>query len=623
MWTLAITNGLAFGSLLFMLAAGFSIIFGVLKVINLAHGTLYLVAAYLAISVTEAGIPILFAVAIAVIASAALAVVAERGFLQRLQGQYLTQVLVTLGFLHIFADIFHFIWGGTPMMMSVPPWLDITLPLGDFGYPLYRFSLIFIGLLVFTLLWIFQNRTRMGFQIKAAVDDEEMARASGIRVSKLRWIVFGLGGGLAGFAGAIGGPFLGAGPGLDLEVFLLALVVVVIGGVGSIGGALIAALGVGLIDSIGKIVAPELSMFLLFLPLVIVLVFKPSGLLGKEIIAPVTPQSVENRWSSNGEGDGFVVKVLLGLQRTPFLTWLSVTLLALALAPSLLTTSSISTLIWMMVWGVAAIGYNILLGYTGLPSFGHAAFFGAGAYTVGLLQNYSEFTALSSLAVAIAVSVLLSVGFGVVALRTRTVSFLLSTLALGQVLWALAFKWRTLTGGDDGLVVTRQLLFEGLFSEPHLDHYFFICVCFVFVLLLSFLLHKSTIRLRLEGVRINERRMDALGHNIFGYKLVAFVLSGAIVGLAGALFVAHSEFVSPEVMGIGVSAKIMLIAILGGAGSFWGPVIGSAVVVLAEDIVTQWGGPWDLFQGILFIAIAFYASKGIVGSINERVRKVR
>ncbi|MDA0892855.1 MAG: branched-chain amino acid ABC transporter permease, partial [Proteobacteria bacterium] len=106
-------------------------------------------------------------------------------------------------------------------------------------------------------------------------------------------------------------------------------------------------------------------------------------------------------------------------------------------------------------------------------------------------------------------------------------------------------------------------------------------------------------------------------------KLVAFVLSGAIVGLAGALFVAHSEFVSPEVMGIGVSAKIMLIAILGGAGSFWGPVIGSAVVVLAEDIVTQWGGPWDLFQGILFIAIAFYASKGIVGSINERVRKVR
>ena len=619
MWTLTIVNGIAYGSLLFLIAAGFSLIFGVLKVINLAQGTLYLAAAYLAISLSDAGLGAPLSIILAALFGALLGVAAERLVLYRLQGQYLTQVLVTLGFLHIFADIFHLTWGGTPMTMATPEWLNWSVPIGLFGYPAYRLFLVASALTVFGVLLYLEKKTAFGWLVKASVDDEEIARASGIGVGRLRWVVFGLGGLLAGIAGGIGAPFLGARPGLDLEIFLLALVIVVIGGTGSLPGALIAAILVGLIDSIGKVLLPELSMFLLFLPLVLILLFKPAGLFGLEVTSPVIPV-VSTRKASSAVGNALSGSSFLSLLGGHSFKIIFLILTAtLLISPAVLSNYSISVVMWFLIWATAGVGFNFLLGYAGLPSFGHAAFFGAGAFSVVLLSTKGDVDFMSSILLSVVLVVTLAILFGVLSIRTKTVYFLLTTLALGQVLWGLAFKWRSLTGGDDGLAFDLPSLPSTI---PYLQTnliYYGTCSAFLVLLGIAYRFHVSDMKLKLEGLRSSQPRMEALGYSVKAYQLFAFVISGLVVGVAGMMFVVHTEFVRPVILGIGVSAKIMLIVILGGAGTFWGPVIGAAILVLAEEFVTRWGGPWDLLQGLLFLVVALIAPRGLAGFFNNIV----
>ena len=281
-WTFQLLNGAALGALLFLVASGFTLIMGLMRVINLAHGTFFLFGSYIAI---EAGFRFHNFWASVVIAGLTVAVggmILHRVFLYRLHNQELPQVLMTIGFSLILADLAIVIWSGSPQLVTPPDYLLDSIDIGGVFFPLYRLFLIGLAAAIGILLWLFESRTRLGAIVRAGVDDEEMVRGLGININFVFLAMFGLGSLLAGVAGAVGGPFLGAYPGLDHEVLLYALVVVIVGGLGSLEGAMIGSLVVGLLDAFGRWLMPEFSYFVLFGPMAILLLVRPTGILGRE-----------------------------------------------------------------------------------------------------------------------------------------------------------------------------------------------------------------------------------------------------------------------------------------------------------------------------------------------------
>ena len=284
-WLLLTVNSITFGGLLFLLAAGFSLIFGLMRIPNLTHGSLFMVGAYFGATFVNGMLVTVFNFWIAAFMSAALVAlfgaVIERLLLRQLPGQPLAQVLVTLGISFMVADFCLMVWGGDPIAINTPPELDGFVRAGPLAFPLYRIAVIGIAAIVAIALWLLLDRTRLGAMIRAGVDDPDMARVVGIRVSQLFTIVFALGAGIAAFAGVIGGPILSVYPGLDAYMLPLALVVVIIGGSGSLLGSMVGSLIIGFIYNFGQALLPELAYFVLFLPMLMVLLLRPQGLFGR------------------------------------------------------------------------------------------------------------------------------------------------------------------------------------------------------------------------------------------------------------------------------------------------------------------------------------------------------
>ncbi len=281
-WAIQTLNGISFGMLLFLLAAGLSLIYGLMKILNLTHGSYYMLGGYVGLAVMRASGSFVLALLAGSAAVAVLGVVMERFFLRRFHLQELPQTMLTFGFLFIFADLALWVWGGNPQTMAKPPLLAGVTALGSLNYPTYRLFIIAAGVVVALMLWWFQDRTRVGAMLRAGVDDEEIARALGINVSLLFSLVFAMGAFLAALGGVLAGPIMGVYPGADFEVLLLGFVVVIIGGLGSLKGALVGGLLVGLLDNFGKVFFPEFALFTIFLPMALILAVRPTGLFGRE-----------------------------------------------------------------------------------------------------------------------------------------------------------------------------------------------------------------------------------------------------------------------------------------------------------------------------------------------------
>ncbi len=274
-------NGISFGLLLFLLASGLTLIFGLMRVANIAHGSYYLLGAYVGLSVMRWTHVFPLAILAGGAAVAVVGIMMQWWFLARFHQQTLAQVLLTMGFAFIFSDQALLLWGGDPQSVPVPPVLSGTLLLGPIYFPAYRLFVIAVGMLVYLGLWALQEKTRVGATIRAAVDDAEMAGGLGINVWKVFTGVFALGAFLAAAGGVIGGAFLSIYPGADFDVLPLAFVVVIVGGLGSLKGALVGSLLVGLLDNFGKALFPELSYFTLFAPMAVILAIRPTGLFGR------------------------------------------------------------------------------------------------------------------------------------------------------------------------------------------------------------------------------------------------------------------------------------------------------------------------------------------------------
>jgi branched-chain amino acid transport system permease protein len=280
-WIIQTLNGLSFSMMLFLMAAGLTLVFGLMKIINLAHGSFYVLGAYVGLTVLRATGSFLLAALAGATVAALLGIVMQTVFLRRFYTKELQQVLLTFGFVLIVADLCLWIWGGNPVALPKPAGFTGSIWFAGVVFPTYRLLVIVVGSLVAVGLWLFQEKTKFGAILRAGVDDEEMLRGLGINIQLVFAAVFGFGALLAGMGGIIGGPFVGVYPGIDMYILLLAMVVVIIGGMGSLKGAFVGSLLVGLIDNFGKALFPELSMFTLFAPMAIILAVRPTGLFGK------------------------------------------------------------------------------------------------------------------------------------------------------------------------------------------------------------------------------------------------------------------------------------------------------------------------------------------------------
>jgi len=277
-------TGLAYGMVYFMIAAGLTIILGVMNVFNLAHGSFYIIAAYLAFTLVSNEVNFWLALVVAVLCTAALGILMEKFLIKRFYGKTLEQVLLTFGLIYIVSDTAKLIWGPTLKNLAVPAVLNFSIPLGNIAFPAYRLFIVLVGCAIAVLLWYFETRTRAGAIIRAGVDDREMVSALGINVGRVFTYVFAFGAGLAAASGVLGAPLTGIYTGLDTEVLVTSLIVLVIGGLGSWKGSLISALIVGVIQTVGSAWFPSVSMLIIFALMMLILIIRPHGLFGREVL---------------------------------------------------------------------------------------------------------------------------------------------------------------------------------------------------------------------------------------------------------------------------------------------------------------------------------------------------
>ena len=280
-WIIQTFNGVTYGALLFLLAGGLSLIFGMMRIVNMTHGSYYLLGGYVGLTVIWGTGNFVLAILAGALVIALVGLGEYNTFLKRLGGQELGQVLTTMGFALIFQDLGLVIWGGEPYTIRTPAALSGSYQLGELYFPVYRIFIVMVAAAVAAVLWLVLERTRVGAMIRATVDDAEMARGVGINVPRISMGVFALGAFLAAAAGVVAGGFVGVYPGADFEILPYAFVVVIVGGMGSLKGALIGSLLVGLLDNFGKAFFPELSYFTLFAPMAAILAIRPTGLFGR------------------------------------------------------------------------------------------------------------------------------------------------------------------------------------------------------------------------------------------------------------------------------------------------------------------------------------------------------
>jgi branched-chain amino acid transport system permease protein len=275
-------NGLFSAALLFLIASGLTLVFGVMRIVNIAHGSFYMLGVYIAYTVIARTQSLFLGTLAAVLIVACTGFAVERLFLRRFASQPLAQMMITMGFALLFRDAAFMIWGGDPFTLAYPMALRGSTSASDIVFPIYRLFVMAVSAVIGALLWTLNEKTLVGARLRAVVDDPEMAAATGINVALLSGGVFAAGAGLAAFGGVMGGPILGGYAGMDLDLLPMAFVVVIVGGMGSLLGALVGSIAVGLIDNFGKALVPELSYFTLFAPMAIVLAVKPTGLYGRE-----------------------------------------------------------------------------------------------------------------------------------------------------------------------------------------------------------------------------------------------------------------------------------------------------------------------------------------------------
>jgi branched-chain amino acid transport system permease protein len=288
------------------------------------------------------------------------------------------------------------------------------------------------------------------------------------------------------------------------------------------------------------------------------------------------------------------------------------------LLPFLFSNYYVGLVIQIFIMAIFAMSLDILVGHTGLPSMGHAAYYGVAAYATGFLCLAGVKNFWFVIVFGMVLGGLTAAFFGLLAIRARGPYFMLITLALSQVLWGIAFKWRSITRGDDGIPgIGRPEIGMGIDLKPDFYFYYFTFAIFLIVLVVLFILFNSPFGHTLRGIRESESRMKALGYNVWLYKYLGFIFAGVFAGISGVLWVYYSGFVNPSYFGVDLSVKALLMLILGGSGSLFGPSIGAGIIVLLENLVSGFTERWSLVLGIVYVVVIMLFSEGISSIIKR------
>jgi branched-chain amino acid transport system permease protein len=603
-------NGLVYGVLLFLIAAGLSLIFGLMNVVSLAHGSFFMLGAFFGLSIFKITGSFWLALVLAPIPVVVLGVSMELLFLRPLYRRgHLDQVLLTFGFTFVFLDLVQTLWGRTVLRLPVPDALQGTVQIGLGVFSAYRLCLIGFGFAIALLLWLFLERSRIGAMVRAGVDNAVMAAGLGANIPALFTGIFGLGVALAALGGIAAAPVLGLYPGMDSEILIPAFIVIVIGGMGSLRGAFVGSLLIGIADTFGKAYFQSIALFLIYLAMTAVLLIRPQGLFGiKYTDISIAPAIATTSRPSTVQRSAAELLVLLAL---------------LAL-PLLLTDYPRALIAEIFIFAIFAMSLDLLLGFTGLMSLGHAAFFGLGAYAVAVLGTQFGLNAWLGVAAGIAVAGCGAALIGFFCVRTGGIPFLMLTLAFSQLVFSVALKWRDVTGGSDGIAIAERPSFFGYDLSHSLVMYFMALSFFVMTYWGLRRLLNAPLGHAFVGIRENEQRMMAIGYPTRAYKLLSFTIAGAIAGLAGGLYAIFNGFISADAVYWTASGDILIMTMLGGAGTLIGPALGAAIVLLMKNVVSSYSDHWLAIIGVTFICCVMFFPGGLWGSLQKlRWRAVR
>ncbi|WP_225785355.1 ABC transporter permease [Xenophilus sp. Marseille-Q4582] len=609
----AFFNAAAFGMAIFLVAAGLTLIFGLLRLLNMAQGGFFMIGAYVAYSVMGRDVSslgmFLFAVLVGGVVVALLGLVTDRLVLRRLRHVDPHYVLIaTFALMMVCTGVTKLIWGVDFFSVNPPPGLD--QPMNPFGlfFSAYQLFVIGIGVLLYLLLEVAIHRLWFGKLMQALAADPWMSGVLGINVSfgiALSVMASFL---LAGLAGGLLLPNQSLSTGLGDSYLMYAFFAVIIGGLGNIRGAFIGSLVLGLVHSLNTVLLPSVPGLAIYVVLAIFLLFKPTGLF------PAVGTQTEGAHESHGGGTLHRPVLSRGVWQALG----TAGVLVLATLPLWISAGPLYVVGTVLIQVVFALSWNMLFGYTGLVSFGHAGFFAIGAYLTALaLRHVAGVPFLGVIAASAVFGALAAWGIGALALRRMSGVFLaVLTVALAEAL-RLIISFSSFLGREDGITdIPRPALNLGLvrfdLGSSEAYYWFLLASCVLITGGMWWLLHSRFGR-TLQTIRQDQERAAFMGTPVAGYRLAAFVISGAVAAVAGSLYAPWARIVTIEEVHWLASAQPMLNTLLGGVSSFWGPVVGAGLFAAITYATRTLVGLTELIVGSGLLIIILLAPNGAVG----------
>jgi len=615
----AILDGVTLAGLYFLVASGFTLVFGLMRNVNLAHGSLYLLGAYVGYDFANWTGNWWFGVLGGTIALAGVGALLQILVFQRLAGDELRQTLVTIGISIVAADLMLAVWGGKTYQFEIPASLDgaISLPIVTairsnghvifLRFPFYRLVVLAASVIIGVGLWLGLNRTRVGMMIRAGVDDRVMLSAAAVNVRLLFVGVFAIGGALAGFSGVVGGSALSVAPGEDVRYLMASLVVVIVGGMGSITGAAIGALLIGLAEQLGLVYFPTYGVVLTFAIMVVTLALRPQGILGNARLRAADPPRAAS------------VNDIVTAEFNPATAAL---LFALILIPAFASPFLVyQVCAQALILGLIALSLMILAGYGGMVSLAQLTVAGVAGYAVAILgPNGAGVLGLNwplwlYVPAAILIAGAVNAVIGVIAVRTAGIYTIMITLAVGAAFFFLAQQNYSLFNGHSGFRgIAPPDLFGVSWRLP--TPFYYLCLgvaalAYAAVVYAS----RSTFGRALVGTRDNPRRMRAVGYSVTSLRVSAYFLAGLIAGAAGVLLVWFNGRISPGTVSVSEMIGVLVISVIGGLRHPIGPFLGAALYVLLKTFAIDLVGAdrFNTLIGAIFLAVVFVSPDGLFG----------
>ncbi|MFT4095961.1 MAG: ABC transporter permease [Rhodoblastus sp.] len=611
-------NGLAAASTLFLLAAGLSLIFGVTRIVNFAHGSLYMIGAYVAWSLTErlqGALGFWFAIAASAIVVGIIGALLELTILRRIyRAPELFQLLATFALTLIIKDVALFVWGAEDLLGPRAPGLSGAVSILGRRVPQYDLALIAAGPLVLIALHLLLTRTRWGVLVRAATQDREMVAALGVNQTLLFTSVFAIGAALAGLGGALQLPREPATLAMDLTAIGDAFVVVVVGGMGSLPGAFVAAILIAEIKALcialgdwqtpfGFVISfPKFTLVAEFVVMAIVLIIRPWGLLGRPDVAIRPHASERSTIEPPGPAQNLAVAALV----------------AAILAVPLIADASSYVFVFgidMLIAILFAASLHFMMGPGGMHSFGHAAYFGLGAYTAALASKALAWPMWAAIIAAPVGGVIGAIVFGWFCVRLSGVYLAMLTLAFSQIVWSIVYQWDELTGGSNGIIGVWP---SAWFSQKSVYFCLALVLCGASVVTIRRIVF-APFGYAMRAARDSVVRSEAIGIDVRRIQWAGFSIAGAFAGLAGGLFAFSKGSISPETLGIGRSVDGLVMVLLGGVDAISGPIVGSAVFLSLQDQIARHVEYWRAMLGLFILALVMLFPAGIVGTIRKWV----